>query len=222
MSRSRLLATIAAAALFCAPALAAQPDNAGNGVKAAQPGAAATAPAPAATAMPAQHEAANTSATNGPSGTLHKTAGDWRSSMLVGATVYNEQGKDIGTVDDLLLNSGGKVTQAVLSVGGFLGIGSKLVAVPFDQLKIEPSHNGTTTAANAPAPAAMTGGAGGAATNAGAVGTAPAAGGAANTAAAPAATPAPAAHARPDYSLVLPNATQDSLKSMPSFSYTKG
>ena len=50
---------------------------------------------------------------------------DWRSSKLDGASVYNEQGTSIGTIDDMLLNSEGKVSNVVLSVGGFLGMGSK-------------------------------------------------------------------------------------------------
>ena len=38
-------------------------------------------------------------------------------------------------MDDLILTDGNKVTVAIISVGGFIGIGSKLIAVPFDQLK---------------------------------------------------------------------------------------
>jgi len=58
-----------------------------------------------------------------------------RASKLIGATVYTEQNEGIGSVDDLVMTEGNKVTVAVVAVGGFLGLGSKLVAVPFDQLK---------------------------------------------------------------------------------------
>src|SRR3954471_23094362 len=68
-------------------------------------------------------------------GRLHKADGGWRSSQIVGATVYNDADQRIGTVDDLIVGQDGKLNTAVLSVGGFLGIGSKLVKVPYDQLR---------------------------------------------------------------------------------------
>jgi len=58
-----------------------------------------------------------------------------RASKLVGAAVVNNDDERIGTIDDLVVNPEDRVTYAILSVGGFLGIGSKLVAVPFDALK---------------------------------------------------------------------------------------
>jgi sporulation protein YlmC with PRC-barrel domain len=61
-----------------------------------------------------------------------------RASKVVGASVYNDQNQSIGSVDDVLMtDSDHKAGTAVISVGGFLGMGSKLVSVPFDQLKIE-------------------------------------------------------------------------------------
>lgn len=61
-----------------------------------------------------------------------------RVSKVVGASVYNDQNQSIGSVDDVLMgDSDHKADTVVLSVGGFLGMGSKLVSVPFDQLKIE-------------------------------------------------------------------------------------
>ena len=58
-----------------------------------------------------------------------------RASEFIGETVRNGKGEKIGSVDDLILNRGNKVLYAVISVGGFLGIGDKLVAVPFQDLK---------------------------------------------------------------------------------------
>lgn len=61
-----------------------------------------------------------------------------RASKVVGASVYNDQNQSIGSIDDVLMNDNDhKAATAVISVGGFLGMGSKLVSVPFDQLKIE-------------------------------------------------------------------------------------
>ena len=55
-----------------------------------------------------------------------------RASKLVGATVVNSADESIGKIDDLVVNPQDKVTYAIVSVGGFLGVGSKLVAVPFE------------------------------------------------------------------------------------------
>jgi len=61
-----------------------------------------------------------------------------RVSKVVGASVYNDQNQSIGSIDDVLMRDDThKNDLVVLSVGGFLGMGSKLVSVPFDQLKIE-------------------------------------------------------------------------------------
>ncbi|MBP0615688.1 PRC-barrel domain-containing protein [Jiella mangrovi] len=58
---------------------------------------------------------------------------------LIGADVYSGPGEDaneIGGINDLVLASSGTVDAAVVGVGGFLGIGEKEVAVPFDQLQM--------------------------------------------------------------------------------------
>jgi len=55
---------------------------------------------------------------------------------LSAVPVVNEHGDKIGTVDDLIIEPSEKVPYAILSVGGFLGIGEHLVVVPFDSLKI--------------------------------------------------------------------------------------
>lgn len=61
-----------------------------------------------------------------------------RASKVVGASVYNDQNQSVGSIDDVLMSdSDHKANTAVISVGGFLGMGGKLVSVPFDQLKIE-------------------------------------------------------------------------------------
>jgi len=60
-----------------------------------------------------------------------------RTSKIVGSSVYNDQNQSIGSIDDVLMSdTDHKAATAVISVGGFLGMGAKLVSVPFDQLKI--------------------------------------------------------------------------------------
>ena len=60
----------------------------------------------------------------------------YRTSKVVGSTVVNEANETIGSIDDLIVTPGGQAPYAVLSVGGFLGIGTKYVVVPFTALKI--------------------------------------------------------------------------------------
>ena len=58
-----------------------------------------------------------------------KAAG-YRASQLIGATVYNDKNKAIGSVNDLIVSGDGQVNLAIIDVGGFLGLGAKHVAVP--------------------------------------------------------------------------------------------
>ena len=60
----------------------------------------------------------------------------YRTSKVVGATVVNEANETVGTIDDLIVTPDGKAPYAVLSVGGFLGLGTKYVVVSFTSLKI--------------------------------------------------------------------------------------
>ena len=60
----------------------------------------------------------------------------YRTSKVVGATVVNEANETVGTIDDLIVTPCGQAPYAVLSVGGFLGLGTKYVVVPFMSLKI--------------------------------------------------------------------------------------
>jgi sporulation protein YlmC with PRC-barrel domain len=68
-------------------------------------------------------------------------ATDWRGSKLIGATVYGSDNASIGEVNDLVLTSDGKVNGVVIGVGGFLGVGSKNVAVAFDKLHVTRKPN---------------------------------------------------------------------------------
>ena len=57
----------------------------------------------------------------------------WRASKLLHADVYNDENKKIGKIEDMIVSPDGKVSVAVIDVGGFLGIGKHRVAVPVDQ-----------------------------------------------------------------------------------------
>ena len=66
---------------------------------------------------------------------VQKLAAGYRSSKVVGSNVVNDANETIGKIDDLLVSRDGRQPYAVLSVGGFLGMGNRLVVVPYDLLK---------------------------------------------------------------------------------------
>jgi hypothetical protein len=61
----------------------------------------------------------------------------FRSSKVVGASVVNEADETVGAIDDLIVTPNERVPYAILSVGGFLGMGTKYVAVPFSSLQMQ-------------------------------------------------------------------------------------
>jgi hypothetical protein len=61
----------------------------------------------------------------------------YRTSKVVGSSVVNEANETVGTIDDLIVTPNEKVPFAVLSVGGFLGVGSKYVVVSFSALQVK-------------------------------------------------------------------------------------
>lgn len=62
-------------------------------------------------------------------------------SNLIGATVYNPKGEAIGTISDAIVSLEGTVDGVVIGVGGFLGIGEKLVAVELQQITVQTNEN---------------------------------------------------------------------------------
>src|SRR3954447_22923627 len=79
--------------------------------------------------------------------------GTWRASKLVGLNVYNDKNESLGSINDLLTDKSGNIKAVVIGVGGFLGVGEHLVAVPLDKVKFvnEPV---VYAGAGAPAPGA--------------------------------------------------------------------
>jgi len=130
--------------------------------------------------------------------------GTWRASKLVGLNVYNDNNESLGSINDLLTDKRGNIKAVVIGVGGFLGVGEHLVAVPMDKIKF----------VNEPVAYA---GAGGAAAPAG---TRPAGTGTSNTTTgtAPAPTAAKSNPWYPDHAVF--SATKDQLKAMPEFKYS--
>jgi hypothetical protein len=66
---------------------------------------------------------------------VQKLSAGYRASKVIGSSIVNDANETIGTVDDLLVSRDGKQPYAVLSIGGFLGMGTRLVVVPYETLR---------------------------------------------------------------------------------------
>ena len=135
--------------------------------------------------------------------TTTSATGQWRTSKMSGVKVYNDANENIGSISDLLMDKSGAVKIAVIGVGGFLGMGEHLVAVPYEKLKfVNEAVAYTGTGAK---PATTTTGA--------ATGT---------TETKPAATTTTASSTSkwyPDHAVF--NASKEELKNMPEFKYSE-
>jgi sporulation protein YlmC with PRC-barrel domain len=60
----------------------------------------------------------------------------YRMSKLLGSSVSNDKSEKIGTLDDVISDKK-QLNFAILQVGGFLGLGGRLVAVPYESLVID-------------------------------------------------------------------------------------
>ncbi len=64
-----------------------------------------------------------------------QTTSEVLGSDFIGTAVNGKDGQQIGKVADLVFGQEGRIELAVIGVGGFLGVGEKDVAVPFDAIK---------------------------------------------------------------------------------------
>ena len=63
-----------------------------------------------------------------------EAAGQWRTSKMIGLNVFNNSNEKIGAISELIVDRSGKLQAAVVGAGGFLGLGERDVAVPYDQI----------------------------------------------------------------------------------------
>jgi sporulation protein YlmC with PRC-barrel domain len=124
--------------------------------------------------------------------------GTWRTSKLIGLSVYNNNNEKIGDISELITEASGKADVVVIGIGGFLGIGESNVGLPWNQVKFVMEPRPASTASNSTTRTTTTG-----------------AGALAETATKTTTT----ANNReyPDHAVV--NMTKDQLKAMPAFKY---
>lgn len=121
----------------------------------------AQAPGQTGSQQSAQTSASQNTVPVGGSGAQLLTAlqpGQWRGSKLIGTNIYGfEQGNrndtdKVGDINEVLLDRNGNVQAVVIGVGGFLGLGEKDVAIPFNMIEWR-SADEVRTSANTTAPA---------------------------------------------------------------------
>jgi sporulation protein YlmC with PRC-barrel domain len=164
----------------------------------------------------------------------------WRASDLEGLDVYSSNNGDkIGDISELIFDSSGRVQAVVLGVGGYLGLGERDIAVPFDQIRFvnEPRVNATGTTTGE-ARLAGTSPGGGSVASPAATGTAAVPAGSTNPAASNSAannTPTPGTpgasgtaqaaaagnNSTPDHAVLLMSVTKDELRKAPEFRTTR-
>lgn len=153
---------------------------------------------------PASTDKAPTAATA--TTTTTTASGEWRASKMAGLKVYNDANESIGSINDLLMDKSGAVKIAVIGVGGFLGMGEHLVAVPYEKLKFvneAVAYTGTSAAPGGP----------------GTVNKSTTTTGAATGTEKTATTTSSGSKWYPDHAVF--NASKDELKNMPEFKYSE-
>ena len=63
-------------------------------------------------------------------------ANEWSARVFLGETVQNTAGETLGKIHDFVFDCSGRISTAVIAVGGFMGMGEKEVAVPFNALNV--------------------------------------------------------------------------------------
>ena len=114
MNHARVLSTASLAAALLNPATAAL----------AQSAAASAAVAPAMTP-----------------GERHDWERSHRVSKIIGSDVRTRSGEKIGDIRDLVVDNNGVIRLAIVSTGGFLGVGDRLHAVPWEALTLGPKDD---------------------------------------------------------------------------------
>ncbi len=68
--------------------------------------------------------------------------GSWQAETILGKEVRSKANENIGRVVDVLVDHDGRTRAAIIDFGGFLGVGSRKIAVDWDALKFAPTDEG--------------------------------------------------------------------------------
>lgn len=88
-----------------------------------------------ATAGSAASATSGASASSDNSAAMNDAVSGWSvKDKIMGKTVYNENNDKVGDINDVILSRDGKATYVIIGVGGFIGMGERNVAIPFDKI----------------------------------------------------------------------------------------
>lgn len=138
--RNHILTAAAFSTLLAGSALAQTMAPSNNNTTNTPPAATQTAPG-ASTNM---NRAGSTAGTTAATGTFigAQDREQWLATNLIGKKVSGAGDENLGEVNDVLMDRNGNVIGAVIGVGGFLGVGEKDVAVPFNNLELVRNSDG--------------------------------------------------------------------------------
>ena len=68
--------------------------------------------------------------------------GSWQAETILGKEVRSKVNENIGRIVDVLVDRRGRVRAAIIDFGGFLGVGSRKIAVDWDALRFSPGDDG--------------------------------------------------------------------------------
>jgi sporulation protein YlmC with PRC-barrel domain len=100
-------------------------------------------------AAPAAAQNATESPNQPPQFATEQTSSEILASDFTGEPVLDAAGDRIGIVNNLVFDQDGRISLAVIGIGGFLGVGAKQVAVPFESLKAEKRNGAQVLTINA-------------------------------------------------------------------------
>src|SRR5215218_2159869 len=142
MTKQHLMLALLGMTLLAGPALAQSMNNSQSSGSSNSPS--------ATTSTPPANSSASSASSGGGQFMSQAQTGQWRASKLVGVDIYGSNNEKIGDVNEVLLDKSGQPQAVVIGVGGFLGVGSKDVALPWSavQWKDTPAPS---TASRAPA-----------------------------------------------------------------------
>jgi sporulation protein YlmC with PRC-barrel domain len=97
----------------------------------------------------AAQKAADTSSPTPPKFVTEQTSSEILASDFTGSPVITSDGKQVGIVKNLVFDENGRISLAVIGVGGFMGVGGKDIATPFESLKPDTRDGKQVLAINA-------------------------------------------------------------------------
>jgi len=142
MTKQHLMLALLGTTLLAGPALAQSMNNNQSSGSTSTPSATTSTPA---TSAPSS---ASASSSGGAQFMSQAQTGQWRASKLVGVDIYGSNNEKIGDVNEILIDKNGQPQAVVIGVGGFLGVGSKDVAVQWSAIQWKDTPRASSSASS--------------------------------------------------------------------------